>query len=560
MFGNNPLVKIPEAALAAGGATWIERWFRPTVTATMLTCLTVAFVGLIARVVPGWHGAQYVAFAFLMSWVGIQSERLLQRRGPGFSGRFRYRAVEAVLILLLFKLIGYLSRSWDALWSDVRRWGADASSFLDVGFMVGGMGVLGLWMTAVAITKSLYLLEVHPSEITPDPTSPGYDRWTSDSGQRVDRQAVLRDIVRYYFWGGGMLLILTGLARFDIPFLYRYAPPPLSGLVVNAMIYFALGLILISQARFSILQVSWRIRRIEVSPYLGTRWAWLAVAFLLLIIAVALVLPTGYSVGLPQTIALVVRVIVDVLLFVLSFLAYLLALLAALVLNALGMREGAVTQQRPPLAQWPSLSPVEPGLVSNHSWFALLKSVLFWGVFLALLGYSVYHFFRERRGLIPRLDGGLLARLFAWLRAAWERTRRWSARTRQAIAKQLRQPSARGERYGRWRGVRLARLSPRRRVRYFYLSVLRRASRAGHGRYSQQTPYEYGMVLAESVPESAADVVTLTRAFVEARYSQHPMDDGKANAIKRVWRRTCATLARRWHSPGQGRNTKKSHQ
>jgi len=544
----------------AGGAAWIENWFRPTVTAAMLTCLVVAFVELVSRIVPGWRGPHYVAFAFLVSWEGIQSERLLRRRRPGYSGHFRYRAVEAVIILVLFKLIRYVPLGWDVLWADVRQWGADASTFLDTGFIVGGICILDLWMTAIAITKNLYLLEVHPSEIPPDPTSPNYDRWSSAYGQRVDRQAVLRDIVHHYFWGGVVLLLLAGLTRFDVSFLDLHAPPPLSGLVVNAMFYFVLGLVLISQAHFSILQVSWRVERIDVSPRLGTRWAWQAVAFLALITVVALVLPTGYSVGLPQAIAFVANLIVGALYFIISSVFYLLALLLGLVLSALGLRAEPMAYPRP-TPQQPPLLPGDPGTPSNLPWLELLKSVLFWGVFLAIVGYSVYHFLRERRGLFPGFEGSLLARLLAWLRALWQRTRQWSAQVRQAVATRLGRRSEQQERFGPWRVIRLSRLSPRQRVRYFYLSVLRRAARTGHGRRPQQTPHEYSATLAGCVPETAPEVATLTRAFVEARYSQRSLSEQEANVIKRVWQRVRATLARRRRSHRSSSNTQEeSHE
>jgi hypothetical protein len=549
MFGDDSLIEPPEfGPTAAGGATWIENWFRPTITATMLTCLVVALTGLLSRIVAGWRGPHYIVFAFLVSWEGIQSERLLRRRGPAYSGHLRYRAVEALLILVLFRLIRDLPLGWDALWASVRRWWADVNAFLDVGFYLGGMGILVLWVLAIAITKRLYQLEVHPSEMPPDPASPTYDRWASGHGQRVDRQAVLGDIVHWYFMGGVGLLLFTGLARFDIPALYPHAPPPLSGLVVNALVYFALGLALISQAHFSILQAFWRLGRIEVSSRLGTRWAWLAFAFLALIMLLALALPTGYSLGLPQAISFLVTTVVGAVSFVFSTLFYLISLLFGLLLSLLGMQQKATALPRPTLAPPPSFAPSTPGTASNVPWFEVLKSVLFWGIFLAIVAYSVYHFFRERRGLFPGFEGRLLGRLFAWLRGLWRRTRHWSAQARKTIVRRLSQRTGLQEPAGLLQVVRLSRLSPRQRVRYFYLSILRRADRIDHGRLPQQTPYEYGTRLAEDIPEVAPDMATLTQAFVEARYSQRSPDEQRANVIKKIWRRARAALARRRRS------------
>lgn len=90
-------------------------------------------------------------------------------------------------------------------------------------------------------------------------------------------------------------------------------------------------------------------------------------------------------------------------------------------------------------------------------------------------------------------------------------------------------------------------------MHYFYLSILRRAARAGHARGAQQTPYEYGQALAERLPEAVSEVTALTQAFVEARYSQRVLGDQETNAIKKIWWRVRVILMRRIRSGEQDR-------
>ncbi len=60
---------------------------------------------------------------------------------------------------------------------------------------------------------------------------------------------------------------------------------------------------------------------------------------------------------------------------------------------------------------------------------------------------------------------------------------------------------------------------------------------------------------------TAPDVVTLTRAFVEARYSQRSLSEQEANVVRRVWLRVRATLARRRRSHRSSPNTQEeSHE
>jgi hypothetical protein len=82
-------------------------------------------------------------------------------------------------------------------------------------------------------------------------------------------------------------------------------------------------------------------------------------------------------------------------------------------------------------------------------------------------------------------------------------------------------------------------------IRYFYLSVARRASQAGQSRAPGETPYEYRAALDRQFPELEPDLEGLTDAFVEARYSQRPVQEEDAQAVKPLWQRIKAILQRR---------------
>jgi hypothetical protein len=89
------------------------------------------------------------------------------------------------------------------------------------------------------------------------------------------------------------------------------------------------------------------------------------------------------------------------------------------------------------------------------------------------------------------------------------------------------------------------RLPPRELIRYFYLSTIRRASQAGQTRAPGETPYEYQAALDQQFPELEPDLEGLTDAFVEARYSQRPVQREDAMAVKPLWQRIKSALQRR---------------
>jgi len=90
--------------------------------------------------------------------------------------------------------------------------------------------------------------------------------------------------------------------------------------------------------------------------------------------------------------------------------------------------------------------------------------------------------------------------------------------------------------------LRLGGSSPRERVRALYLSTLNRAAGQGIGRKRAQTPYEYEVTLERSIPTAEDDIDQLTEAFVEARYSRHPISDDEATAVRQAWLRLRSAL------------------
>jgi hypothetical protein len=74
-------------------------------------------------------------------------------------------------------------------------------------------------------------------------------------------------------------------------------------------------------------------------------------------------------------------------------------------------------------------------------------------------------------------------------------------------------------------------------VQYFYLSVVQRAEGVGWPRAKGQTPYEFSRDLANRLPERRGELDDLTAAFVRAKYSQRPVSEAEARAVRRPWQR-----------------------
>jgi hypothetical protein len=102
------------------------------------------------------------------------------------------------------------------------------------------------------------------------------------------------------------------------------------------------------------------------------------------------------------------------------------------------------------------------------------------------------------------------------------------------------------------RFINLNKLSPRERVLFYYLALVRRAGEKGLPRDPSETPREYANTLQARIspnePTSTELLNSITDEFIEARYSNHPIHPDKATLVQVYWQRLQKTLIKRLKS------------
>jgi len=199
--------------------------------------------------------------------------------------------------------------------------------------------------------------------------------------------------------------------------------------------------------------------------------------------------------------------------------------------------------------QPPEMPPAEtltPGAAPD--WLELLKSILFWMAILGVVGYSVYIYFRQNKRLISLRQ----LRGFWWIAQAWK----WlldhfkvgieggagivmEGIRRFRTARRLRTRAESG------RYISLHRLSPRQKIIFYYLALLRRTSEARLPRADWQTAQEYEFTLRRQLPEVEKELADMTIQFNEARYSQHHVAESQIALVRRAWDQVRKFLRRR---------------
>jgi hypothetical protein len=521
------------------------------VVSAMIACAVIAGVQFAERLVPAWDGDYLVAVCFFVALEALYAKRVARPMGVFSRQWFVYRITEWIVILVVLKVIVLLVRDvpvaadraagQNPIFSLLQAFqilrvalslGLDgfASAIFNAEYIVAITFVVTSWVVSGLFADDLAHLE-SAAEIADD------ERLRLAMGDRVSARDRL---VQHIFFVGAGLLVLSGLLGLDLGVLGLDSPISRPS-VLNLLIYFLLGFVLLSQSRLAILRLRWVQEKTAITGNLAVRWTIYSLVFFVGLGLVASRLPTRFPVDLPGVLGWLINGIAFLAELILVLLAlpliYLLNLLSQLLLG----RPSAIEppQVRPP----PALAPAAP---PPASWLDLLVSVLFWCAIVAVLAYCFRLYFRQNQEALAALRR---LPIWMWLARAWRGLRVWLGRLGRGVAhtldvtrlmrrvRPLTAPIARPL-------LRLGRLSPRERVMFYYLAMVRRGGEAGIARGQSQTPYEYASTLRAARPDVADDVAGVTGEFVEARYSRHAITTGAVNFARRCWDRIRRALRR----------------
>ncbi|MFN8484676.1 MAG: DUF4129 domain-containing protein [Anaerolineae bacterium] len=492
------------------------RVLRPLLVALMFACIAVSVAQFVNAFVPDWNAVYMVVGVFLVSLEAFYARQKVRRERMWGREWWTFRFAEWVVILVTLKLVSYIARGPQAFLTDLALWREDPRNIVTIEFMIVVVLAYFTWLSAGDVSRNFEELEQAPESGFFDPS------------------LSLTELQGLFFNGGIVLLIATGLTHVGVATLLQLDRPPVGGLILNVLLYFVTGLLLLSQARFELLRTRWRFNDIPTAQNLASRWALLAGVTLVLVAVAVSFLPTRYTIGLLTVLNWLLSFVVSVLFYAWLIITY---LVWAFINWLLTLLFGQA--QPPPLPPvMPSL-PAAPPMVQTgeNDWFAMLRGIIFWAVLLFVVGYALVQFARTRRewlaGAARRPGVGRLMRLLAtW----WA----WLRGTSRSVANAVRERMARAAPTSlptppRW--LRLGGLSPREMIVYFYLSTAQRAAQLGVGRAPSQTAREYAERLEATVPDGAPDVETLTTAFEAARYSARLVTPQDTRTPRRSWER-----------------------
>ncbi|MEM7028629.1 MAG: DUF4129 domain-containing protein [Chloroflexota bacterium] len=507
---------------------WADFLFRPALLTIMITCISISIVAMGRAAAPSWWGGHILIAMVLVAIESIYSFRVRQLPQSRGVSEQRYRLAEFGILAILIKLITFIGKPMSEIGLSITTMLREPSAFFSLEYIVTIILALLVWIVAYGTMADFEAL---------------YDPITF----RSENITAMQKLTARFYWGGGILVFFSGLSLVmgdqgapGLLDLARIDRSQIGGVVLNALVYFVLGLVMLSQVRLTSLMTRWFIQKVDVSDGLGRAWAKYGFTFLLIIALLVLFLPTRYSLGLFDTTVLGLAFIFGILLQIVQLILFLLTVPLVLLASIFGDEE--TINETPTGGDFGGFPQLTEEIPPDVPWYDLVQSMVFWLIFLFAAIYFIRTYLADHPELLDALKKLTPMR---WLMNMVTSFISWVSKMVKAgtdlIPKAVDLQTKSGQATGRKKRRRIwslnNNLSAREQILYYYLNVVKRADEVGLTRKQNQTPYEYEPKLGQSLPEVENDVNLLTEAFVHARYSRDGFDDEHAAMVKTIWQR-----------------------
>jgi hypothetical protein len=502
-------------------ATPLPPWRRWPVPASYLTasgmilCFAAVLTRFLAWLFPTMDSRSLLLVCALAILEAFASFWLVKHLPTAQRQPVYYRGTELVILFVALKLFAELRAGPAVFWNNFLLWPVQFPMNLVTGrFLLVLVPVLSAWAVSNLFASDLFLLGTEEAIYTDD---------------RNQRTPVRTRILRRFLNLGILVIILAGIPPQN---LLPTALPVASNSVPAVVIFFVLGLILVSLTRYINLETNWWQAKLHVPVQIPQRWfAYTALILLALILLISW-LPTYYGMGLLDTLNAVFSLVYQVFMTIYG----LILLGITLLVNLLNKQPPVDPQQiqEPPIA--PEGLPI--ARIATFNW-ELVKSVLLWGGLIVFIIIALRQYISFNRDLAEELRR---FRPVHWLMAAWEKFKASFKKANQTVGifiqnslKRLRRSGSEAAKTGEWDFINPRRLSPRQKILFYYLALVRRARDAGIPRQENQTPYEYARSLTTAIEEEKESVDAMTASFIEARYSRHDIPAREARRAESIW-------------------------
>ncbi len=502
-------------------------WAFKLLISLMMVCLAISVMQFGDRLAYGrnWSGWYLPVITWLVSIEAMLTKGKLKELDT--NPRLLYHASEWIIFAILLKVFHYVIVGPDQLWIDLPSWQQNFINFFEGDYLPVLVMLFIIWLLSGSLIDDLDELQIEMTDL----------KWELGKLDN-NRQAARQRMVEKIFTAGGFMVFVTLMTRLDLQVFWGESPASQAS-IANVLVYFLLTLVFLSVTQFSLLRGRWFWNKTPISPEIGRNWLKFSLIFFAILAAIAFILPTRYTFGLLEVLQIMFNFLTQVLIFLFTLLTF----PCAWLLSLLGLRS-TQTQSLPPI-QPPNLNTLQPSGPPSALW-ELIKSILFWAIFIGIVSFAFINFLRQHPGIAKRL---LRIPGFHWLFDTLKSLWTWIRGVNQQIAatissgwQRIFRSGSRAMRENAQKYFNFRNLSPRQQVIFYYLRLLDRSKKSGIERKPYQTPSQFATELEQFVPEVEQDIHHMTETFVEARYSSHSIGSEHTSAVQRLWRRIVQRL------------------
>lgn len=484
----------------------------------MLTCFAFIVEKSIQVVYPLWGSYWFPILAFVLTF-GSLLIRKAQRATPrAFQNQTLFILAEIILIILITKLISMFVMAvfgQSTIWQEIASWPQDFfQNFFNLDFLLRASGIFIIWLLTWLFSAPLNKLEENQALMEQEKLVLTF----------TDRYDARRKLIHLIFNIGILMLIMMVLWKSNLP-IFDADPISTNIFLLVLLVYFFTAFVFLAFNQYAIMKARWFFSDIDVNPELAKRWLFYSLFFILSVLVIIAFLPTNLPLGISTIADWLSEAFIYVLSILFSILTFPIFLILALVSRLFG-RETIEESFQP---GEPSRD-FMPQVIGTTPWLDVVKSILFWLVFVVVVISAITYYINNRPNLKLFINDlkifTLIKEFWRWIIQGFSEAKNASSETIQKGLEQI-QTFLRNQRKKLPKLIDLAkRLPPRQAVILIYADWVHWNHQHGFKRKRSQTPYEYAQAYAERSSETidqAKTISALTDCFIQARYSRQPI-------------------------------------
>jgi len=490
----------------------------------MLSCFAFVLGSSFHIINPGWQATVFQALSFF-----VALESLLLRYFQRKESRFSQNGVlgiiaELFFIILITKMLSMLHEGFSTLWTQISSWQQDFwNNFFDANMLFNVLGILFVWMLTWVFSQPLTQLEEDHELMEQEKLGIVF----------TDRRKARRNLINLIFILGFMMILLISLTNYflETQIINQTESKPFLPVLI---IYFAAGFVFLSINQYAIMKTYWYLNGISVNPDLAKRWFFYSILFIIFVIFIIIFLPNDFTVGFDPLLDIAYQIF----LFLFTLVQFLIIFPIALILTLISALFTGEPVQDLIQDQAQEYVPITPQINAQTPWPELIKSVLFWVIFIIIIVLTIRFYFKNNiylKSLISNFRfGKWLKDLWRWIKEGFTNFKRTASTRYKKGLKNIRvflkeHPLKLTKLVGITR-----KMPPRQVIIITYLEWIRWNFELGRKRKKSETPLEFANTCNQFYKEASDLVNTFTNGFIDARYSNHPINEVQAQEAKRL--------------------------